>query len=598
MQEFLRACRYYFRYAFFFSFFVNLLQLTFPIYMLQVYDKVLTTFNLSTLIVITVAAAIALAILAMLVWIRSRLLVRAGVEFDHMLSRNVLKLNLEQTGKPTSGPAAKRGSLRDVQILRNFLGGNAVFAFFDLPWMPIYFLLIFVLHPLLGWVAVSGGIIVFFMGLLTERVTRKRLEAATSLNGQAANFTSAAIRNAHLVRCMGMIGNVTKRWGKRNDLVIHLQTVASSKAGLIHAVSRSFRMGLQVLIYAVGAYLAINHVSTAGCMIAASIIMGRALAPIDQAMATYKQSLEARNAYKRLKELLDGPPQLPKMDLPDPVGEITSENLYFSVGDRPIIKGISFRMPAGQSLAIIGPSAAGKSTLCKLLLNIWQPTSGKVRIDRADMRSWDGERLGQFLGYLPQDVELFAGSVAENIARMGEVDSEKVIKAARLAGVHEMVLQLPKGYDTQIGEAGSVLSGGQRQRIGLARALYGDPRVVILDEPNSNLDEEGEACLARALLNLKQEHTTVILVTHKPHILNIVDNILLMKDGQIVLCGSRGEVLEKMAKMQKQHQEEAAKKAQMQRDALAKRQAAEPPAKREEPAQAPKIATEEGEANA
>ena len=218
MQEFLRACRYYFRYAFFFSFFVNLLQLTFPIYMLQVYDKVLTTFNLSTLIVITVAAAIALAILAMLVWIRSRLLVRAGVEFDHMLSRNVLKLNLEQTGKPTSGPAAKRGSLRDVQILRNFLGGNVVFAFFDLPWMPIYFLLIFVLHPLLGWVAVSGGIIVFFMGLLTERVTRKRLEAATSLNGQAANFTSAAVRNAHLVRCMGMIGNVTKHWGKRNDL--------------------------------------------------------------------------------------------------------------------------------------------------------------------------------------------------------------------------------------------------------------------------------------------------------------------------------------------------------------------------------------------
>ncbi|MCR4666767.1 MAG: type I secretion system permease/ATPase [Desulfovibrio sp.] len=594
MQEFLRVCRYYFRYAFFFSFFVNILQLTFPIYMLQVYDKVLTSFNMSTLVVITIAAIIALGILALLVWIRSRLLVRAGIEFDNMLSRSVLKLNLEQAGKPSSHPQGKQGSLRDVQLLRNFLGGNAVFAFFDLPWMPLYFLLIFVLHPLLGWISVFGGIIVFFMGLMTERLTRKRLEAATGLNVQAQVFTGAAIRNATLVRCMGMIGNVTSRWGKRNDLVIHLQTVASRNAGLLHAISRSFRMGLQVLIYAFGAYLTLNHESTAGCMIAASIIMGRALAPIDQAMATYKQSLEARSAYNRLKTLLDGPPVPQKMDLPDPVGELTAENLYFAVGDRPIIKGISFRMPAGQSLAIIGPSAAGKSTLCKLLLNIWQPTSGKVRIDRADMQSWDSERLGRFIGYLPQDVELFAGSVAENIARLGEVDSEKVIKAARLAGVHEMILALPKGYDTQIGEQGSVLSGGQRQRIGLARALYGDPKLIILDEPNSNLDEEGEACLARALINLKQQQSTLILVTHKPHILNIVDNILLMKDGQIALCGSRKDVLEQMAKMQKQRQEEA-QKAQMARDALMKKEHASPPATRES---APNATPEEGTENA
>ncbi|MBQ7456448.1 MAG: type I secretion system permease/ATPase [Desulfovibrio sp.] len=575
MQEFLQACRYYFRYAFFFSFFVNILQLTFPIYMLQVYDKVLTSFNFSTLVVITIAAVIALGILALLVWIRSRLLVRAGIEFDHMLSRTVLKENLMISGIPTATPHGKNGTLRDVQLLRNFLGGNAVFAFFDLPWMPLYFLLIFILHPLLGWVAVFGGIIVFIMGILTERLTRKRLEVATNLNGQAQIFTGAAIRNAPLVRCMGMIGNIAARWGKRNDLVIHLQTLASRSAGLLHAISRSFRMGLQVLIYAFGAYLAIIHESTPGCMIAASIIMGRALAPLDQAMATYKQSLEALGAYKRLKELLDRPPQQQKMDLPEPVGELTAENLYFAVGNRPIIKGVTFRMPAGQSLAVIGPSAAGKSTLCKLLLNIWRPTSGKVRIDRADIQSWDSERLGPYLGYLPQDVELFAGSVAENIARLGEVDSEKVIKAAKLAGVHEMVLALPKGYDTQIGEAGSVLSGGQRQRIGLARAIYGDPRLIVLDEPNSNLDEEGEASLARAVLNLKQQHATVILVTHKPHILNIVDNILVLQDGQIALCGSRKDVLEQMAKMQKQRQEEAAK-AQLQ----LKQKKAEPPATR------------------
>ena len=575
MQKFLNSCRYFFGYAFFFSMFVNVLQLTFSIYMLQVYDKVLTSYNLSTLTVITVAAVIALVVMALLEWIRSRLLVRAGIEFDHMLSRDVLKLNLQGAGAPSGGPSAQSGSLRDVQILRNFLGGNAVFAFFDAPWMPIYFALIFILHPSLGWVAVGGGLLVLVLGLLTERLTRRRLEAATHLTAQSFNLTGAAMRNASIVRSMGMIGNVTARWGKVNDLIIRLQTRASRSAGLIHAISKSLRVGLQVLIYAVGAYLTVMHESTAGVMIAASIVMGRALAPIDQAMATYKQSLEARGAYQRLKALLEAPPAQPAMDLPDPAGELTAENLYFAVGERPIIKGISFRMPAGQSLAIIGPSAAGKSTLCKLLLNIWQPTSGKVRIDRADMASWDSEKLGPFLGYLPQDVELFSGSVAENIARLGEVDSAGVIRAARLAGVHEMILALPKGYDTQIGDQGAALSGGQRQRIGLARALYGDPRVIVLDEPNSNLDEEGEASLAQAVLNLKRQQATLILVTHKASILSIVDNIMMVQDGQIALCGPRQEVLAKLAEIQKQRQEEAAR-ARLLREALERRQAASP----------------------
>ena len=567
MQDFLRSCRYFFGYAFFFSMFVNILQLTFSIYMLQVYDKVLTSYNLSTLTVITIAAVIALVVMALLEWIRSRLLVRAGIEFDHMLSRDVLKLNLQNAGAPAGKPAEQNGNLRDVQSLRNFLGGNAVFAFFDVPWMPIYFALIFILHPSLGMVAVGGGLLVLILGVLTERLTRKRLEAASHLNAHSFNLTGAAMRNASIVRSMGMIGNVTARWGKVNDLIIRLQTRASRSAGLIHAVSKSLRVGLQVLIYAVGAYLTVMHESTAGVMIAASIVMGRALAPIDQAMATYKQSLEARGAYGRLKTLLDAPRPLPAMDLPEPQGELTAENLYFAAGGRPIIKGISFRMPAGQSLAIIGPSAAGKSTLCKLLLNIWEPTSGKVRIDRADMASWDSEKLGPFLGYLPQDVELFSGSVAENIARLGEVDSAKVIKAARMAGVHEMILALPKGYDTQIGDQGAALSGGQRQRIGLARALYGDPRVIVLDEPNSNLDEEGEASLAQAVLHLKQQRTTLILVTHKPNILSIVDNIMMVQDGQIALCGARQEVLAKLAELQKQQREEAAK-ARLLREAL------------------------------
>ena len=537
MQEFLRSCRYFFGYAFFFSMFVNILQLTFSIYMLQVYDKVLTSYNLSTLAVITLAAVICLAVLALLEWIRSRLLVRAGIAFDNMLSATVLSMNLKHAAAVPGG-AGSRGNLRDVQQLRNFLGGNAVFAFFDLPWMPIYFALIFVLHPALGWVAVGGGIIVFILGVLTERLTRTRLENATRLNAMAAGFTGAALRNASIVRAMGMVGHVTARWRRLNDAVIGLQTRASHKAGLLRAVSKSLRTGLQVAIYAVGAYLTVMHESTAGVMIAASIVMGRALAPIDQAMATYKQSLDARSSYNHLKELLDTPPAPPPMDLPAPAGELTAENLFLTINGRPLVRGVSFRLPAGQSLAIIGPSAAGKSTLC----------------------------------YLPQDVELFAGSVAENIARMGDVDSQKVIAAAQMAGVHSMVLGLPKGYDTQIGEHGAALSGGQRQRIGLARALYGDPRLVVLDEPNSNLDEEGEQQLARAVLNLKQRNATVVLVTHKPSILNIVDNIIVMQEGQIALSGPRQAVLEKLAAMR--HQQEQAAQARVQQEKIARQQQA------------------------
>ena len=437
--------------------FINILQLTFSIYMLQVYDKVLTSYNLSTLAVITFAAVICLVVLALLEWIRSRLLVRAGIAFDNMLSATVLGMNLRHAAAAPGG-AASQGNLRDVQQLRNFLGGNAVFAFFDLPWMPIYFALIFVLHPALGWVAVGGGVIVFILGVLTERPTRTRLENATRLNAMAAGFTGAALRNASIVRAMGMVGHVTARWRRLNDAVIGLQTRASHKAGLLRAVSKSLRTGLQVAIYAVGAYLTVMHESTAGVMIAASIVMGRALAPIDQAMATYKQSLDARSSYRHLKKLLDTPPAPPVMDLPAPAGELTAENLFLTINGRPLVRGVSFRLPAGQSLAIIGPSAAGKSTLCKLLLSIWAPTAGKVRIDRADIHSWDSEKLGPYIGYLPQDVELFAGSVAENIARMGDVDSQKVIAAAQMAGVHTMVLGLPKGYDTQIGEHGAALS--------------------------------------------------------------------------------------------------------------------------------------------
>lgn len=562
MREFLHKCRYYFKYAFFFSLFINILQLTFPIYMMQIYDKVLSSFSMPTLWVITFAAVVALVVLALLEWIRSRLLVRSGVEIDRLLSRDVLHENLLNASQPGGVPPGSTGTLADVNVLRNFLAGSAIFAFFDMGWMPIFFLLLFILHPLLGYVSIAGGIITLILGILTERATRARLANASRNQAQAAAFTNQVLRNAGIVRTLGMSGHVEDRWGKTNNNVIRLQTEASNSAGLLQSINRAFRMGQQVLVYAVGAYLCLIGECSPGVMIAAAIVMGRAVGPIASAMATYKLSLNAHGAYKRLDKLFAKEKPDPNMDLPDPVGEISCENLFFAAAGRPIIKGVSFRMGAGQSLAIIGPSAAGKSTLCKLLLNLWKPTAGKVRIDRADIQSWNPEKLGPFLGYLPQDVELFSGTVAENIARLGPIESDRVIRAARLAGAHNMVLALPQGYDTQIGESGNSLSGGQRQRIGLARALYGDPRIVVLDEPNANLDEEGDACLHQAILNLRQLKASVVIVTHKAQILGIVDNIMVMQDGQIAMCGTRDDVLRDLANMQRSRQAQAQKKTE------------------------------------
>ncbi|MDM8215672.1 type I secretion system permease/ATPase [Desulfovibrio piger] len=557
MDAFLAACKKVFCYAMLFSMCINILQLTFSIYMLQVYDRVLTSYNISTLVVITIAAVIALTTLAVLEWIRSRLLIRVGVEFEKTLSFPVLDAELRMAAalqKPS-----EQGEIRDVQTLRSFLGSNAVFAFFDIPWMPVYFLLIFILHPAMGAVAVAGGLMVLLFGVLTQKIAAPKLQEAGDANRRAALLLSCAARNAPAVRAMGMINAVSARWHGLNAKVIRLQTGASRRVGLLHSVSKSLRIGLQVAIYALGAYLAITHQSSAGIMIASSIIMGRALAPIDQAMASYRQSLEARASYRRIKTTLGARECGEKMALPAPQGEICAENIHFTLGNTPILQGVSLHLRPGAALAVIGPSGSGKSTLCRLLLGLWPLSDGIIRLDGADIASWDLERLGPFLGYLPQDVELFAGTVAENIARLGAVDSERVLGAARLAGAHDMILRLPGGYDTPVGEYGLGLSGGQRQRIGLARALYGEPRVVVLDEPNSNLDEEGETRLMQCLHRLRKEGRTVILVAHKPSILAAVDEILVLRQGgRPLLYGPRAVVLQKLEEQRRQARSAAA----------------------------------------
>lgn len=521
--------------------------------MLQIYDKVLSSYSEPTLIAITIGAVLALLTQGALQWTRSRLLVRFGVALDETLSGTVLHRALKRAVEPEqAGQRQNAASLRDTNTMRNYLAGSAMFIFFDIPWIPIYMLVVFFLHPVFGGISVAGAVIITILGYLTDKTTRKQLELANFINQQAMTLVAAATRNAFVVHSMGMVSAISQRWSKINSVVVQVQTKASTISGLLQAITQTFRVGMQVATYAAGAYLVINHEATAGAMIAASIIMGRALAPIEQGMASYRQTIDAWGAYKRLKGTLDSPAPPPPMSLPAPKGQLIVDNVHFAVKGQPILNGVSFGLNPGETLAIIGPSAAGKSTLCRLLLGIWAPSNGRVNLDGANVYTWDQEELGPYLGYLPQDVELFAGSVAENIARLGTADSAKVVAAAKQAGVHELILRLAKGYDTHIGDQGTILSGGQRQRIGLARALYGQPTLVVLDEPNSNLDEEGERALMTAMQYLKFRHSTLIVVSHKMNILTAVDKILLMQGGKSVVFGPRDAVLQHLTNAKRQ----------------------------------------------
>ncbi|MBD1401313.1 type I secretion system permease/ATPase [Pelobacter sp. M08fum] len=529
--------------------FINILQLTFPIYMLQIYDRVLSSYSLPTLYVITVAAVVALIVMSTLEFIRSRLLVRCGVAIDQALSRDVLDQLIKKAALPGAVQANQAG-LRDVNLVRNFFGGNAIFTLFDIPWTPMFLAVIFFLHPLMGTVATGGAVLLIILALVNEKLSRKPLDDANTLNNYSMKFVEASRRNAQAVNSMGMLGGVTRRWQGFNDNVMKLQTQASRRSGGVQALSGWIRQVMQVAIFGVGAWLTLDGQATPGIMIASSIIMGRALAPVQMGIGSWKSMIEARGAWQRLKATLGGLEQKDSMELPDPKGELAAEHVTFALNNSFILRDINFSLQSGESVGLIGPSGAGKSTLCRLLLGIWPASGGVVRLDGANVYDWDQSRLGSFIGYLPQDVELFAGSVADNIARLGEVNSEEVVAAAKRAGVHELILALPKGYDTNIGEGGVVLSGGQRQRIGLARAIYCLPRLVILDEPNSNLDEEGEKALLESFSHLRAAGSTLIIVTHKPSLLAGVDKILMLKNGQVALFGPRDAVFKKLLEMQ------------------------------------------------
>ena len=544
----LKACRESFLSVGFFSFFINALMLVPTFYMLQVYGRVITSGSLTTLTMLTLIMTGLVITLGCLEWTRSRIMVRVSNRLDMLLSRQVYKASFKRALE-SGGMDASAQPLNDLTGLRQFLSGNGLFAFFDAPWLPIYIAVMFMFHPWFGWVATGSALLLLVLAFINERLTGPTLAQANKEHIGASLYTTKNLRNAEVIESMGMLETLMERWWNRQKNVLMLQSRASDKGAMISTLSRSFRILVQSLILGLGAYLAVDHQVGAGLVFAGSVLLGRALAPIDLIIGSWKGFIAARSQYARLNAILAKQQAQPeRMRLPAPKGDVQVENLSVAApgSNIPIIKNISFSVPAGCVVGIIGPSAAGKSTLARALLGIWAPLHGVVRLDGADISAWDKHDLGPHIGYLPQDIELFEGSVSDNIARFAQVDPEQVILAATTARVHDMILLLPDGYDTVIGGDGVVLSGGQRQRIGLARALYGSPRLIILDEPNSNLDEVGDRALIAALHNIRLSGATLFVITHRTNIVSQLDRLMVMSNGGISLFGPRELVLNEL----------------------------------------------------
>ena len=530
----------------FFSFLINSLMLTVPLYMLQVYDRVLTSRSEMTLLYLTLLALAALATLATLDLIRSRLLVRVGGNLDQRLGGRIF------------GRAMKRGlgaqPLRDLQQVRAFLSSPTLVAFLDAPWVPLYLLTVYILHPWLGHVGLVGSLMLVTLALINQWLTRQWLQESSTRESAAFSFAEASARNTEAVLSMGMLPGLRKRWGFHHASALGFHSGATDRAALFTSLAKFVRFGLQIAILGVGAYLAINEIVSAGTMIAASILMGRGLAPVEASISGWRNGQAARKAAERLQALFEQPDSDEHMPLPAPKGNVLFDGVYA----RPpaaegqaggasasgfTLSALSFSLEAGSSLGIIGPSAAGKSSIAKLIVGIWSPDAGAVRLDGAELAQWDPDALGPHIGYLPQDIELFEGTVAENIARFGEVDPEQVVAAASLAGADGLIRELPQGYDTPIGQVGIRLSGGQQQRIGLARAFYGRPPLVVLDEPTSNLDATGEAAVRDAITQLQAGGSTVVVIAHKPAVIGGVEKLMVVQKGQVMHFGDTAEVL-------------------------------------------------------
>ena len=547
----LRKCHRGFLTAAFFSLVINVLMLTAPLYMLQVFDRVLTSRNQDTLIMLTLGAGFAFLALAVLEVVRNAIMVRVGAWIDQSLSDDVLAISVRQgLGR---GATKNVQGLRDLAAVRNFLSGAQIFPIMDAPWTPMFLGVLFLLHEELGWLSTSGAVLLFVLAMVNEIATRRLFDASGQGSIAATMQADSAVRNSDAIQAMGMLPGIVRRWRDSNRKVVALNAKANSRSGMIRAVVRFIRLFLQVAILGYGAWLVLRVELTPGGMIAGSILLARALAPVDQSIASWRSAVQARDAYRRLKSaLLEYYDPSEAMPLPRPLGVLSVEDVSFiPVGaTQPIVKKVSFTLEPGTGLGIVGATAAGKSTLVRLLVGTHTPTAGHIRLDGMDMTQWEPSDRGRHVGYIPQDVELFNATVRDNIARMGEADPDKVIEAAQIANVHDMIMRLPSGYDTVLGERGALLSGGQRQRIALARAVFGNPALLVLDEPGASLDQEGEAALLNTVVTLKQSGVTVVIVAHRPNLMRVVDKILVLRDGELKMLDDRDRILKALANAQ------------------------------------------------
>jgi len=541
-----------------FSAIINVLMLVPALYMLQVYDRVLASRNETTLLMLTLIVLAAYLVMSSLEFIRSFVLIRVGAKLDMKMNKRIYEAAFEQNLKRPGGSAGQ--ALQDLTSVRQFLTGNGPFAFFDAPWFPVYLIVIYLFDPILGLFALGGTIVLVALAVVNEIVSKKPLAAAGTMAIESANLASNNLRNAEVIAAMGMLPHLMSRWFKLHSRFLQLQAEASEKAGMITSGTKFVRTSMQSLILGLGALLVLDGRITPGMMIVASILMGRALSPVEQLIGVWKNWSNTRGAYQRLNELLQvNPARESGMSLPKPLGRISVEAVTAAPPgvSSALIKNLSFAIFPGDVLGIIGPSGAGKSTLARLLVGIWPSMIGKVRLDGADVYLWNKAELGPHIGYLPQDIELFGGTVSENIARFGKIDPDEVVLAAKRAGVNDMILRFPQGYDTPLGDGGAGLAGGQKQRIGLARALYGDPAFVVLDEPNFNLDDSGESALVAAINDLRSRQKTVVMITHRPNILGATTKLLVLQEGVARSFGARADVLAELTRQNQQLTQQA-----------------------------------------
>lgn len=525
-----------------FSLAINLLYLASPLYMLQIYDRVVTSGSETTLVMLTIVLLAAFLALAGLDLMRARILTRASVRLDRLISARIVAASVETS----SSGASQSQPIRDFDTFRQVITGSGIHALFDLPWSPIYIGIIFLLHPWLGFFALGSSLLLVAMAVINEYLVRWPLKQANDLATANYNFTEMSLRNSEVIRAMGMVDGLLRRWGRDRNLALRRQAEASDRAALMSGAIRFLRLTMQSLILGLGAYLVIERQTTAGSMFAASLLLGRGLQPVEQIVGLWRSLILARAALARVRKLVDGKAENERsFNLPKPTGKISVEQVSYAIPNpqKVLLREVSFQLEAGEALGIVGPSGAGKSTLARHLAGIMQPSRGTVRLDGADLSHWGRDALGDHIGYLPQDIELFSDTVAANIGRFKTNVDQEVIEAARLAGVHDMIIRLPQGYETQIGEGGAVLSGGYRQRIALARAVFGTPNLIVLDEPSSNLDADGDRALSDCAIELKRRGSTVIIVSHRPSTLANVDKILLLRDGGVEAFGMRNEIV-------------------------------------------------------